>query len=77
MDTTTKQAVALDGIGSMIEDQKLYEEATALSLLSLAYSGERIAAALEQIAQSAGKLGDCVEYIYDQGNAIKTYETYR
>jgi hypothetical protein len=50
MDRQTKQpSVALDGLGSMIEDRQRYEEASALCLLSIARSQERIADALEMI----------------------------
>jgi hypothetical protein len=50
MDTQTKQrSVALDGLGSMIEDRQRYEEASALCLLSIARSQERIADALETL----------------------------
>lgn len=48
----TDSGVHLDGIGLMIEDRHQYEAASALCLLSIARSAERIAEALEKLGRA-------------------------
>ena len=49
-EATAPSGIYLDGIDTMIEDRMQYERASALCLLSIAYSAERIAAAAERVA---------------------------
>jgi hypothetical protein len=62
--------VVLDGLGSLIENDGQYEQASALCLLSIACS-------LERIANSLDEVGRCVVNVYDHGPALSVLQVGR